>query len=555
MAQSLRKLRNLFGARSLALKLVFSVGLVAILVIGIFTYVNIRTQERQMVDQAILGAKQLSETLTRSLKFDMLHNYREAIYYSIETVGTQEGIKKVRIFNKEGKIMFSSDKAEIGKMVAKEAEACYACHAAGEPIERLDIPKRTRIFEVDGERNLGMINPIYNEPVCYNASCHYHPPEQKVLGVLDVILSLEATDRRIKEAKAKFLLFGLVTIFTISSMILFAIFRSVNKPVKELVIATKKIAEGEFDWEIPINSDDEIGELAASFRRMTERLKTADEEIRELVRTLEEKVEERTKELKAAQLQIIQSEKLASIGKLSATIAHEINNPLNGILTYTKLIEKRLDRDNLTQQEVQKIKSYLVTMIRETERCSAIVRNLLDFARQREPSLKHDVNLNNLLEDSLTFLSNQISLQNIEVIRRYSEIPAITADPQQMRQVFLNILINACEAMPKGGRITVSSRYLSDEQKVVIEIEDTGVGIEKEYLDKIFDPFFTTKEKGTGLGLSVVYGIVTAHKGELKVESNKAEGTKVIIKLPVKLDKESYVEETRLERGHRWIGT
>lgn len=553
MIESLRKLKGLFRVRSLALKLAFSVGLVAVLVIGVFTYVNIKTQESQLVEQAILAAKQLSETLTRSLKFDMLHNYREAIYYSIETVGTQEGIKKVRIFNKEGKIMFSSDKAEIGRMVAKEAEACYVCHAAGRPLERLDIPERTRIFEVEGERNLGMINPIYNEPVCYNAPCHYHPPEQKVLGVLDIILSLETTDKRIKQAKAKFLAFGLVTIFAISSIILLAIFRSVNKPVKELVIATKKIAEGEFDCEIPVRSDDEIGELAASFKRMTERLKTADEEIKELVRTLEEKVEERTKELKAAQLQIIQSEKLASIGKLSATIAHEINNPLNGILTYTKLIEKRLGRDNLTPQEVQKIKSYLVTMIRETERCSAIVRNLLDFARQREPSLKHDVNVNNLLEDSLTFLSNQISLQNIEVLRNYSDIPLITADPQQMRQVFLNILINACEAMPNGGRITVTTRYSVDEQKVIVEIVDTGVGIDKEYLDKIFDPFFTTKEKGTGLGLSVVYGIVTAHKGELMVESKKGEGTKVTIKLPLRLDKESQAEE-RPERVQRWTG-
>jgi two-component system NtrC family sensor kinase len=307
--------------------------------------------------------------------------------------------------------------------------------------------------------------------------------------------------------------------------------------VKNLVLATKKIADGQFDYEIPVHEHDEIGELAASFKRMTERLKKADEEIKELIRTLEEKVEERTKELKVAQLQIIQSEKLASIGKLSATIAHEINNPLNGILTYTKLIEKRLGRDSLSQDEIQKIKSYLATMIRETERCSTIVRNLLDFARQREPALKFDVNVNTLIDDSLNFISNQISLQEIEVIRQYSELPPITADPQQLRQVFLNILVNACEAMPKGGKIIVRTSYLKDEEKVHVEIEDTGMGIDKEVLDKIFDPFFTTKEKGTGLGLSVVYGIVNAHKGDLKIESKKGEGTKVIIKLPLRLER------------------
>ena len=529
--------KRFITVKSLGLRLTIWVGIIAVLVIGIFTYINIKTQERQMVDQAIIGAKQLSETLTRSLKFDMLHNYREAIYYSIETVGSQEGIKKVRIFNKEGKIMFSSDKKEIGKMVAKEAEACYVCHAAGQPLERLDIPKRTRIFEVEKERQLGMINPIYNEPDCYNAKCHYHPSGQKVLGVLDVVLSLENTDKQIEEAKKKFLFFGIITILAISTIIISVIFRNVNKPVKNLVLATKKIADGQFDYEIPVHEHDEIGELAASFKRMTERLKKADEEIKELIRTLEEKVEERTKELKVAQLQIIQSEKLASIGKLSATIAHEINNPLNGILTYTKLIEKRLGRDSLSQDEIQKIKSYLATMIRETERCSTIVRNLLDFARQREPALKFDVNVNTLIDDSLNFISNQISLQEIEVIRQYSELPPITADPQQLRQVFLNILVNACEAMPKGGKIIVRTSYLKDEEKVHVEIEDTGMGIDKEVLDKIFDPFFTTKEKGTGLGLSVVYGIVNAHKGDLKIESKKGEGTKVIIKLPLRLER------------------
>lgn len=549
MLRSLKEVKKYLSIKSLGLRLAIVVGLTAVLVIGVFTYINIKTQERQMFDQAILGAKQLSETLTRSLKFDMLHNYREAIYYSIETVGSQDGINKVRIFNKEGKIMFSSDKNEMGKMVAKEAEACYVCHAAGYPLERLDIPKRTRVFEVDGERSLGMINPIYNEPDCYNAKCHYHPPDQKVLGVLDIVLSLKSTDEKIQEVKRKFLFFGIVTILAISMIIVSVIFRSVNRPVRDLVIATKKIADGEFDYEIPVKKTDEIGELAVSFKKMTERLKKADAEIKELIKTLEEKVEERTKELKAAQLQILQSEKLASIGKLSATIAHEINNPLNGILTYTKLIEKRLKKDNISSEEIRKIRSYLATMIRETERCTSIVRNLLDFARQREPTLKFDVDLNSIMEDSLNLLSNQISLQNIELVKDYSSLPPITADPQQMRQVFLNILMNACEAMPKGGRIAVRTAYIPEEERVLVEIKDTGVGIEKEYLDKIFDPFFTTKEKGTGLGLSVVYGIVNAHKGTLAVESKKGEGTRVILKLPLRLEKEEKQQTTQLVQG------
>ena len=523
----------------LSIRLTIWVGLVVAVVIGVFTYINITTQRQQMLDEAITGAKQLGETLTRSLKFDMLHNYREAIYYSIETVGTQEGIEKVRIFNKEGKIMFSSDRGEIGKMVAKEAEACYGCHAVGKPLERLDIPKRTRIFAANSRRILGMINPIYNEPDCFRAACHYHRPEQKVLGVLDIVLSLESTDKRIRQVKEKFLAFGIITILAISTIIVMVIYRSVNRPVKELVKATQKISSGEFDYDVPLHSEDEIGQLAFSFKRMTERLKEADSEIKELIRTLEQRVEERTKELKAAQLQLLQSEKLASIGKLSATIAHEINNPLNGILTYSKLIEKKVGRDSLQKEDLEKIRNYVVTMIRETERCSSIVRNLLDFARQREPSLRADVDVNRLLEDAITFLSNQISLQNVEVVRKLSDLPGIIADPTQLRQVFFNVLINACEAMPDGGTITVTSRFVPEEDHIYVEVADTGVGIESEYLDKIFDPFFTTKEKGTGLGLSVVYGIVNAHGGKVRVESKKGEGTKITIGLPVGLHEEN----------------
>jgi two-component system NtrC family sensor kinase len=424
-------------------------------------------------------------------------------------------------------------------MVAKEAEACYGCHAVGKPLERLDIPKRTRIFAANSRRILGMINPIYNEPDCFRAACHYHRPEQKVLGVLDIVLSLESTDKRIRQVKEKFLAFGIITILAISTIIVMVIYRSVNRPVKELVKATQKISSGEFDYDVPLHSEDEIGQLAFSFKRMTERLKEADSEIKELIRTLEQRVEERTKELKAAQLQLLQSEKLASIGKLSATIAHEINNPLNGILTYSKLIEKKVGRDSLQKEDLEKIRNYVVTMIRETERCSSIVRNLLDFARQREPSLRADVDVNRLLEDAITFLSNQISLQNVEVVRKLSDLPGIIADPTQLRQVFFNVLINACEAMPDGGTITVTSRFVPEEDHIYVEVADTGVGIESEYLDKIFDPFFTTKEKGTGLGLSVVYGIVNAHGGKVRVESKKGEGTKITIGLPVGLHEEN----------------
>jgi two-component system NtrC family sensor kinase len=504
--------------RKLSVKLIFWVVAITVIMIGIFNYVNLNTQRKHLIDEAILGGKQLSGTLMRSLRFDMLHNYREALYNSIETIGAQEEIEKIRIFNKEGAIMFSSDKEEMGQMVDKKAEACYACHAVKEPLERLAIPERSRIFRANGYRILGMITPLYNEPDCFNASCHVHPRDQKVLGVLDISLSLAATDKRMAEIRSTTILLMVITILTVSAIIVLFIQRAVYRPVRELAEGTTRVAAGDFTHTIPSRSEDEIGQLAKSFNTMTQRLKEI-------------------------QYQLLQSEKLASIGKLSATIAHEINNPLNGILTYTKLIERKLVDGSLKKDEIPKFRSYLEIMERETERCSTIVRNLLDFARQREPSLKPDVDINEVLEEALSLLANQISLQEITLGKKYGQLPPIMADPMQLRQVFLNIILNSCEAMHNGGILTVSTAFSNKRKKTVrVEIADNGLGIDEKHLSKIFDPFFTSKEQGTGLGLSVVYGIINSHHGTIQVKSKVGEGTTIVIKLPV--------EATAMETSH-----
>jgi two-component system NtrC family sensor kinase len=521
-------------SHSLTFKLTIWVGVALVVVIGISAYTSIATQRKNLLDEVILGAKQLSGTLTRSLRYDMLHNYRDAVHYSIETMGNQEEIEKVRIFNKDGQIMFSSDKAEIGKMVGKTTEACYGCHAEGKPLEKLDTPGRARIFKASGQhRVLGMITPIYNEPDCYTAQCHAHPREQKVLGVFDITLSLENTDKTMEEIRRTSILFAGITILVVSFVIILIIHRQVYSPVKELVKATTNVAAGNFDYDISIKSHDEVGKLTEAFKKMTHRLKRADDDIKELVRTLEDRVEERTSELKSAQFQLLQSEKLASIGKLSATIAHEINNPLNGILTYTKLIERKLNSDNFAPEEIPKLSSYLTVMAREIQRCSSIVRNLLDFARQREPSLQSGVDINAVIDDAIALIANQITLNQCELIKNFNQVPSIVADPMQLRQVFLNIIMNSCEAIQKGGKITVTTSFLEPEETVMAKITDDGSGIQPEDLAKIFDPFFTSKENGTGLGLSVVYGITNSHRGTVHIESTPGQGTTVAIRLPL----------------------
>jgi two-component system NtrC family sensor kinase len=514
-------------------------------VIGIFAYVNLSNQRRYLTHETIVGAQQLSGTLQKSLRFNMLHNYRDAIHNSIETVGTQQGIEKVRIFNKIGTIMYSSDRNEVGRMVDKEAAACYACHAVDEPLERLDTPKRSRIYQAGEFRVLGMINPIYNEPDCYLAECHVHPPDRKILGVLDLSLSLAQTDARIRENEEGIILFAIATIISVSAIITLILRKAVYRPVRELAEGTGKVARGEFGHAIPTHHRDEMGQLAQSFNQMTQKLKETDEELKDLIKNLEQRVEERTAKLKEAHYQLVQSEKLASIGKLAATIAHEINNPLSGILTYTKLIDRKLAKGLGAGGDTEKIQSYLGIMERETERCSSIVKNLLDFARRREPSFKADVDVNAVLDEALSLLSNQIALQEITLDKRYSEVPPMVGDPMQLRQVFVNLIVNACEAVQDNGIVTVTTSYLKSDQIIQIQVSDNGVGIAEEDMPKIRDPFFTSKEKGTGLGLAVVYGIVNSHQGSVDVTSTLGEGTTFTVNLPleIKLEESESVDE------------
>jgi len=303
--------------------------------------------------------------------------------------------------------------------------------------------------------------------------------------------------------------------------------RGVLRPVSQIVYASRQIAGGNLDYRASVRAKDELGELGASFNRMASALKERDERLKELTHQ-----------------QLMRSERLATLGQLAAGVAHEINNPLAGILTYIRLMKKKMGPDCATQEFAR----YLDTMERETGRCGTIVKELLDFARQSEPNLK-SVSVNSVINESLALLDHKLRLQNVEVEKRLADVPNITADFAQVQQTFMNVILNGAEAMEKGGKLTITTGRSSPVQGrtprpggeipsrgegfVEIEFTDTGVGIAPENLKKIFDPFYTTKSKGTGLGLSVVYGIIERHQGEIDVKSELGKGTTVLIRLPV----------------------
>ncbi len=521
--------RSIPWVRRLGSKLAGLIALLSLLVVGFFALMAIRVQKQYAVAELGRGSAQLIETIKSSIYHHMLADERQTAYLTMETIGRQKGIDSVRMYNATGRITFSKHVAEVGMVVDRKATACAGCHAAPQPGPLPTLVSDQRVEEApDGHRVLGVATPILNEKSCWTAACHAHPESTRVLGVLDLGLSLEEADQAILTLERQILVIAAGAIVLLVVVVLAFVRASVLRPINDLVDGTHRVAEGDLLGEIPIRYDDELGLLARSFNEMTGSLRKTGEELQALMASLERQVQERTAALRQAQDQLVQSEKMSSLGKLSASIAHEINNPLMGILTTAKLLVRLAEGEPASKPRDASLKQLRMVQ-RETERCSAIVRNLLDFARQRPLALK-DVDVNAAIDEALSVAANQAAIQGVRVDKRLGTVPTVQADLGQLRQAFLNIALNAIDAMPKGGTLTVVSRLSGD--AVEVEMADTGAGISPEHLKKIFDPFFTTKEKGTGLGLSVVFGIVQRHGGKVDVKSTVGQGTSITIALP-----------------------
>jgi two-component system NtrC family sensor kinase len=371
-----------------------------------------------------------------------------------------------------------------------------------------------------------------------------YQPIKNVVGEIIGILYVGTLEAPYIDVRNKvvisFLGIALLCLFLVLIMYLF-ITTGITNPLRDIVVATEKIAQGDLSHEVKIQSRDEIGHLAESFNQMVRELKHAQQELTEWGETLEKRVADRTEALEKAQYQLIRSEKLASLGKLAAVVAHEINNPLAGILTYIKLLLKITGKEPFPVSRSEEMRSYLSVMDTEMNRVTRIVKDLLTFARRSKPRIEK-VNVNSIVEQSLSLLENKLKLQQIQLQTLLDEaLPLVPCDFSQIQQVLMNLIINGTEAMSKGGELTIKTDHTADNEFVEIEVADTGAGIPDEHLSKVFDPFFSTKEagKGVGLGLSIVYGIVNEHKGTIDVKSTIGKGTTFTIKLPTVVEEEN----------------
>ena len=520
----------------LAFRLFIIVLLVMLAATAIFTTVMLNWHSEKYLQITTDWALRTSDLIKRSTHYSMLENRREDIYQTITTLGSEPGIEAIRIYNKKGEITFSTMNSEVGKYVDMSAEACNACHVPGKVPMSHGTNALTRIFtSPKGYRVLGVITPIKNEPSCYSADCHVHPKSQTVLGVLDVMLPLKGLDADLAELRNSSYVSGALMVVSVTAFAGIFIWIMVNIPVRKLTLGTQEIIKGNLDYRINVHSSDEIGALAASFNKMTEELSRARDELTQWAQTLEERVEQKTDELRRALSNMVQMEKMASLGKLAASVAHELNNPLAGILAYAKLLKKKIGKRSLLQEDAKEIESELGMIADESARCGNIVNNLLLFSRQKVGDFQPQ-NLAGIIEQSLKLIAHHLTMSNVKCeIKLPSEPVEIVCDPQQIEQALLALEINSIEAMPEGGNLKVEMELLKKENAVRIKVVDTGIGINAEDLDHIFEPFFTTKKdgKGTGLGLAVVHGIVERHNGQIEVQSKVNLGTTFTITLPL----------------------
>jgi two-component system NtrC family sensor kinase len=514
----------------LSTKILALIALVALPTVGAFFFAEISVQ-RHLLSQVVAESDLLSHTIRNALHRAMLQDRRAEAHLMMHDIGRQPGIEMVRMMDGEGRITFSTDRSEIGRAVDRRAEACVACHVEGEPLHKLDLADRSRVFRSGPHRVLGIVTPLYNEGSCATAACHAHPPDRKVLGVIDVGVSLERLDRETAAFRLSTLVAAAIAAGLLGLLVWFLTRQHLIRPLAALVQATRRVARDQLELDVPVTWSGELGILATSFNDMTRSLRATKRQLDALMHGLEGQVQERTASLRAAQDQLVRTEKLTSLGKLSASIAHEINNPLAGIITFAKLMIRTIEHGPVGEPERKTLVKQLELVYRESQRCTAIVRNLLDFARERPLQLK-EVDVDAAVDEAFMLLSNQAAIQGVEFVKETVPLPPVEADFGQLRQAFVNIAMNAIEAMPGGGRLAVTTRTVPDEAAVEVVFADTGRGITPEVMKRIFDPFFTTKEKGTGLGLSVVYGIVERHKGRVSVESEPGKGTRFVIWLP-----------------------
>lgn len=472
----------------------------------------------------------------------MLENDQTSLQEILDQINAMSGIDNVSMYDNKNNLAYTSILDNSGNHSDPD---CIECHQDFDKMFSTE-EKSYRIVDANSEcvmnpkngnvRNLLIKSPILNNQSCSTAECHAHQPEEKVLGSLIIKMPLQRLDNALKEYTTDyFLLAALLT----AILILFLIFftnKKIKSPLNELIKASVAVTRGDKSTRLQIkpNQLSDMRMVSHAFNEMLDNLQSATLELENWSQQLEYKVQKKSEELGQAQNELINIERIASLGKLSLSVAHEINNPLSGILVYTKLIHKQLSNPNLDQDKIGTMLKNLKLIESETKRCGDIVKGLLDFSRKGQEGFepKH---LHEILVDTFELMAHSMKIADINFISDLSaKRDLIFCSPNQIKQACLAIMVNATEAVSENGEITVRTTN-PEENQIRIDFTDNGVGIAEEDIPHIFEPFFSTKAKtsGIGLGLSIVHGIVQSHKGKTDVKSERGKETTISMILPL----------------------
>ncbi|MHC4779309.1 MAG: two-component system sensor histidine kinase NtrB [Planctomycetota bacterium] len=498
--------------KSLGVRLIIPLAGVLIACALLLAHLVTRSQRARHFTEAELGASRLADTVKKATRYDMLTNRRRDISKVIEDVGGQEGIEFARIVNKAGEVTFSTMKAEIGSVIEQEEETCRHCHESDAPLTALEDVHKSRVFDTpEGHRALSTIEVIFNEPACWSAECHEHEKEQVVLGVLEIGVSLEMMDERVAATAKTVILYGLASVLIVCVLVGLFVHRFISAPVRRLVRATRLVGEGHLEFSPPKDTSDEVGALAGSFVKMTERLAVANED------------------LKQATEAAVRAEKLAAIGQTITGIAHCVKNMLNGLNAgiYVLKVDLKKKAPDLRDLSFRMIDNNL-------KRLNALVLDMLTYSKDRVPEYKA-TNINELILSVVELMEAKAEEEKISLAFHPDEsLGEVEIDSTAIYRAVLNLVSNGLEACKEEGPcVDVTTRAEGD--KVIIEVKDRGIGMDEETRNSIFTLFFSQKGgQGTGLGLTVTQKIVQEHRGEIEVDSEPGVGSTFRIILPVK---------------------
>lgn len=475
-----------------------------------------------------------------ALYHSMLENDKTELQNTLDLINTMSGIDEVNMYDKFDKLVYTS--FSVDDLNHSDPD-CISCHnnlsqmfpSKEQAYKIIDSKSGCTMNVNDNQhRHLLIRSPIINQPSCYTSSCHAHHPDEEVLGSLIIKVPLDDLDTAVKQSSADFFMLSIISTVLLLSFLIFFTGKKIKKPLNDLTKASEAVANGNnaIRLDIKPNQLGDIHMVSTAFNNMLDKLQAANTELANWSKQLEYKVQKKSEELRAAQNEMIHIERIASLGKLSASVAHELNNPLSGMLIYTKLVSRQLEKTDLSTEKRQNLIKHLHFVETEIKRCGDIVKGLLDFSKKDQDNFE-EKHLHVVLKQTCNIISHSVKIANIRLITNYdADNDLISCNAAQLKQAFIAILVNATEAITENGEIIIQTRN-EDDKSIRLDITDNGSGISKENQAHVFEPFFSTKHQtsGIGLGLAIVHGIVQNHNGKIDIESEEGKGTTISITL------------------------